>query len=241
VIPKQRVARMTRDLHAILDIPKDSTRPLRLHHPSFRDFLFDKNRCRDSNFWVYEKQAHRTLAARCIELLTASLKQDICGVDSPGVLATSLESSRVEQYLPLVIQYACQYWVQHLQKSGTQLLDNDKVHQFLTVHLLHWLEALGWMRKVSDGVLAISSLESIALVSLVQHFKNIQLKYRSDMRLSSSICTHSRYKAIRSLRPTSDRAGPPTGILQCAYLRTSEEYSEEAVRRQNTWMDAKVI
>ena len=142
-------------------------RPLRLHHPSFRDFLLDKNRCGDSDFWVEEKQAHQMLADSCIQLMSTSLKKDICGVHSPGWLATDVESSRLEQCLPPEVQYACLYWVQHLQKSGTQLYDNDQVHQFLKVHLLHWLEALGWMRRVSEGILAISSLESIALVSLV--------------------------------------------------------------------------
>jgi hypothetical protein len=34
-------------LHAILDILKDPTRQLRLHHPSFRDFLLSKDRCGD--------------------------------------------------------------------------------------------------------------------------------------------------------------------------------------------------
>jgi len=47
---KQRLDRMLKDLHAILDILNDHTRPLRLHHPSFCDFLLDKNRCGDSNF-----------------------------------------------------------------------------------------------------------------------------------------------------------------------------------------------
>jgi hypothetical protein len=164
LIPEQRVDLMLKDLHAILDIPKDHTHRLRLHHPSFRDFLLDKTRCSDSNFWVDGKQAHRTLAARCIKLMSAFLKQDICSVDSPGVLATGIESSRVEQYLPLDVQYACLYWVEHLQKGGTPLQDNDQVHQFLKEHLLHWLEALGWMRRVPDGIYAITSLESIALV-----------------------------------------------------------------------------
>jgi hypothetical protein len=164
VTPKQRVDRMLKDLHAILDIPNDHTRPLRLHHPSFRDFVLDKNRCGDSNFWVEEKQAHRTLAGSCIQLMSTSLKQDICGVDSPGRLATDVESSRVKQCLPPEVQYACLYWVQHLQKSGSQLHDDDQVHQFLKVHLLHWLEALGWINKVPDGIYAISSLESIAFV-----------------------------------------------------------------------------
>jgi hypothetical protein len=38
------------------------------------------------------------------------------------------------------------------------------VHQFLQEHLLHWLEALGWMQKVPEGIYAINSLESIAAV-----------------------------------------------------------------------------
>ena len=153
------------DLHAILDIPEDETCPLRLHHPSFRDFLLDKHRCEDLNFWVDEKQAHRTLAASCIQLMSTSLKQDICGADAPGVLITNVKNSQIEQCLPPEVQYACLYWIQHLQKSGSQLYDNDQIHQFLQMHLLHWLEALSWMRKISEGIRAIISLESIALVS----------------------------------------------------------------------------
>ena len=59
------------------------------------------------------------------------------------------------------------YWVQHLQKSDAQLCDKDQVHQFLQVHLLHWLEALGWIGKTSEGILAIISLEALIPVSLL--------------------------------------------------------------------------
>jgi hypothetical protein len=41
------------------------------------------------------------------------------------------------------------------------------VYQFLREHLLHWLEALGWMQKVSEGIHAIISLESMISVSYV--------------------------------------------------------------------------
>jgi hypothetical protein len=174
VIPKQKVDRMLKDLYAILDIPNDHTRRLHLHHPSFRDFLLDKSRCRDSNFWVDEKQAHRMLADCCLQLMSTSLNQDICGVDSPGRLATDVESNRVEQRVPPEVQYACLYWVEHFQRSGAQLQDNGQVHQFLRKHLLHWLEALGWMRKVSEGIHVIASLESIAAVSQFQHGKNVR-------------------------------------------------------------------
>ena len=153
------------DLHAILDIPRDQNRLLRLHHPSFRDFLLKKDRCNDSNFWVDEKPANKTLAARCIEIMSTSLKQDICGVTTPGTLVADMKRSRVEQCLPLEVQYACLHWVQHLRRSDAQLQDNDYVHRFLQKNLLHWLEALGWMQKISEGILEIISLESIASVS----------------------------------------------------------------------------
>ena len=190
-IPRQRVERVLKDIHAILDIPKDLTRPLRLHHPSFRDFLFDKKRCGDPNFWVDEQQAHQTLADNCIRLMSTSLEQDICGLDAPGVLVTEVESGRVEQYLPLELQYACLYWVQHLQKGGTQLRNNDQVHQFLQMHFLHWLEALSWMRKISEGIYVIASLESIALVSQLPLCHDYRPTYRSDIRLSPSIRVYS--------------------------------------------------
>ena len=159
-------------LHAIIAIPKDPTIPLRLHHPSFRDFLLDEKRCGDPNFWVDGKQVHQTSADSCMRLMSTSLKQDICGLNAPGVLVTEVESSRVDERLPPEVKYACLYWVQHLEKSGGQLYDNDQVHQFLKVHLLHWLEALSWMRRISEGIVAIASLESIALVSIPVVYRN---------------------------------------------------------------------
>jgi hypothetical protein len=153
------------DLHAILQIPRNSSSPLRLHHPSFRDFLLTKKRCEILRFTIDEKQAHQTLADNCIHIMSKSLKQDICGVDAPGTMITSIHSSQIEQSLSSEVQYACLYWTQHTLKSGIQLCDDGPVHLFLQDHVLHWLEALAWMRKVSEGVYAMTSLESLASVS----------------------------------------------------------------------------
>ena len=113
------------DLDTILDIPKDIRRPLRLHYPSFRDFLLNKDRCNDLNFWIDEKQAYRTSVNNCIRLMSASLKQDICEQGAPGALVADIKSSRVERSLPPEVQYVCIYWIQYLQRSGAQLYNND--------------------------------------------------------------------------------------------------------------------
>jgi hypothetical protein len=162
---QHQVHQALQDLYAILDIPDNRTRPLRLHHPSFRDFLLNKNRCRNLSFWVEEKGAHKRLAKSCIQLMSNSLRQNVCGQVSPGTLVTNIESGQIEQCLPPEVRYACLYWIQHLQKSGAQLHDKDHVHQFLEVHLLHWLEALSWIGKISEGIIALTSLESCIVVS----------------------------------------------------------------------------
>ena len=92
--------------------------------------------------------------------MSNSLQQDVCRQQAPGTLMTNVQCSQIEQYLPLEVKYACLYWIQHLQRSGVQLHDNDYVHQFLEVHLLHWLEALGWIGKTPEGIRAILALET---------------------------------------------------------------------------------
>jgi hypothetical protein len=84
ITPKQRLDQMLKDLHAILDILNDHTCLLCLHHPLFCDFLLNKNKYEDSNFWVEEKQAHQILANSCIQLISTSLKKDICSIHFPG-------------------------------------------------------------------------------------------------------------------------------------------------------------
>ena len=154
-----------RHLHSVLEVPNSQTHTIKLLHPSFRDFLLDKERCTDQQLRVDEKKAHAALADACIRLMSDQLRRDICYLYLPGALAREVQSDRIERYLPAELQYACHYWVQHLQRSETQLLDNGQVHVFLREHLLHWLEALSLMEKTSEGVLAISFLESFIQVS----------------------------------------------------------------------------
>jgi hypothetical protein len=163
--PRLEVSQILGNLHSVLEVPENNVHPIRLLHPSFRDFLLSKERCEDPQLWMDEKQMHLDLAKNCLRLISNRLKRDICGLQNPGTFMTDVGSDRVEQFLPPEVQYACIYWVQHVQKSGAQLHDDDQAHQFLREHLLHWLEVLSLIGKISEGVLAITSLESTIPVS----------------------------------------------------------------------------
>ncbi|KAI9778855.1 MAG: hypothetical protein M1839_007818 [Geoglossum umbratile] len=151
------------DLHAILDIRKDRHLPIRLHHPSLRDFLLNRKRCDDLRFGVNESIAHELIANNCIYLLSTELRRDICGLHEPGAAPgdVSDQNQKIENFLSTALQYACQYWVQHLKRSNAQLEDNGKTYNFLQQHLLHWFEALSLLGKISEGVLAIQVLENM--------------------------------------------------------------------------------
>ena len=183
-------------LHSILNVPENERDPIHLRHPSFRDFLLNKDRCGD--FWVDEKQAHDTLATGCIQLMSEILKKDICEMQAPGSLATHVNSNYVKKYLPSEVQYACLYWVYHLQRSSAQLCDNDQTHRFLQAHLLHWLEALGWIGKASDGILALLTLETHIPVS---HRYNILWNPNSSIPRLDKVPIYTRSSMMRSVSP----------------------------------------
>ncbi|KAF1988969.1 hypothetical protein K402DRAFT_313463, partial [Aulographum hederae CBS 113979] len=150
--PQGEVDQILDSLHSILVIPKDRSH-LRLHHPSFRDFLYEKTRCEE--FWVDEMQAHQILADNCIRLMSKSLKQDMVGVRAPGTLVSDTPRDIIERSLPSELQYACLHWIAHVTERNAQPQGNEQIYRFLGRHLLHWLECLGWMGKVPEGVHAI--------------------------------------------------------------------------------------
>jgi len=123
-------------LGSVLDISESQGCGIRSLHPSFCDFLLDQKRCLDLEFWINEQKTHGDLFLSCLKLMSKCLRRDMCILRLPGALTSELQNSVVESSLPLDIQYACRYFVNHLQNSKTGLRDNDNVHTFLREHFL---------------------------------------------------------------------------------------------------------
>jgi hypothetical protein len=158
------ISQTIEDLRSILDVPKDVTHPLRLHHDSFRNFLMNPSRCQDENVLVNKEEAHARLVTGCINVMSSVLKEDICERGKPGVLLCDVDTNFIQKCLPQQVQYACLYWVSHVVESRQQLIDDDEVHEFLQTQILHWMEAMSWMGKTSEAIKALASLEVITKV-----------------------------------------------------------------------------
>jgi hypothetical protein len=152
-------------LHSILDIPQDKKSPIKLFNLSFRDFLLSKERCFSPHFWIDEKMAHYNLVESCLMAMSNTLRGDICGLQMPGATASEVDRSLVDLHLPDYVQYACRYWIDHLQQSDIELYDNGQLHEFLEKHFLHWLEARSLIGSMPNGVVIVRTLESMLIVS----------------------------------------------------------------------------
>ncbi|KAH8654671.1 WD40-repeat-containing domain protein [Ilyonectria robusta] len=170
--------------------------PVRLLHLSFRDFLVDPKKGKEQErypFWIDERETHGRLAARCLHLLSTgdTLRRDICNLRLPGTARSEIGQQTIHDALPPEVQYACRYWVYHWKESNCTIRDGNLVDRFLTCHLLHWLEALGLLGRISESVGMVDDLlrlldpeESSNVSAFLRDTRRIILSHRSIIDIS---------------------------------------------------------
>lgn len=151
-------------LTSVLDIPENEKSPVRLLHPSFPEFLLDRKRCLEDMFWIPKEQTHNNLVMKCLQIMSKNLKRDICSLRWPGTLIAEIDKDQVKKCLSASLQYACRYWVNHLQQAK-ELSAPDYILRFLHEHFLHWLEVLSLMNRLTESINLIIILEVMSKVS----------------------------------------------------------------------------
>src|SRR5262249_21784301 len=115
-----------------------------------------------SIFFLSQGDEHYGITLRCLNLMSDTLKKDICDLKEPGAL---IEGITRNQDALAGIRYACCYWVDHLvQTQNIQQVDLlEKAYKFLQKHFLYWLEALSLIGSISQGAIMLRSLESLTV------------------------------------------------------------------------------
>ncbi|KAL8835874.1 MAG: hypothetical protein Q9176_006647 [Flavoplaca citrina] len=179
-------------LHSVLNIPQDVGSSIRLLHPSFRDFLLDDTRCTDRRFYVNGSLKHEELAKHCLKIMSDGLKRNMGHLTTPGSTPEDVDPHILKTQLPKHLQYACQYWVDHLAGISTkseikrELPNEEDPLAFFRQNFLHWLEAMSLMAKISQAVILITRLrdlldsvsDDITLRSIVEDARRFILNNR---------------------------------------------------------------
>jgi hypothetical protein len=160
-VPQEEIKCRLDSLHSVLSVSDSEHVPIRLLHLSFRDFLVDPQKKGKSSFWVDERSTHKKLASYCLELMSgpSGLHQDMCSLSAPGIRRDEIDEAKVAASLSPDLQYACRYWITHLQHGKQDIVDGDKTQLFLQKHLLHWLEAMSLMRELGRCYGLLNSLQ----------------------------------------------------------------------------------
>jgi hypothetical protein len=135
-------------------------------HLSAKDFFTLGNGRQVFDGTAAEEQGWMT--HRLLDAMDSTLRRDMCSLQKPGVHIQEAIARIQGSCLPQMA-YACEYWVEHLQAGGHAcsdvVADGGKVHCFFQKHLLHWLEAMSLLQKMSEAILALQKLEATLDVS----------------------------------------------------------------------------
>ena len=146
-------------------------------------------------FVIHEGKTHGILFSACIRILEdpdGGLKKNICKLRQPDSFITKASAQ-----FPALVPYACQYWVRHLQESdcrhrlfASRIKDAKRIKGFCQNHLLHWIEAMSLMKKVSDAIRAVASLEYVILEMGVDLEMDVEISSQGDYSLRVTQILH---------------------------------------------------
>ena len=146
-------------------------------HPSVEDFLTSSRRCHGTTLYVdrFDRTPSLTMFDICFDSMEAGFRRNICRLDDIMVLNEEIpdKDKRLDKYIPAMLQHACRHWIFHLEALGSngkwasttpalQRLDN-----FLSNHLLHWIECmslLGWVDIISTTLDRLTSWRIVSVV-----------------------------------------------------------------------------
>ncbi|QGI99151.1 hypothetical protein CEK26_012220 [Fusarium fujikuroi] len=159
-IPATTIDMKIKVLQSVLEVPKTSEVPVRILHLSFRDYLVDPDLRGATDFWVDQEATHRRLSSRCLSLMSAMLRENICRLPFPGTSPSEVQGLDLHKFIPPELHYACHYWVHHYVSSHNGDCEVHEIYTFLETHLLHWVEAMSVLGHVTDCLTMLHALDA---------------------------------------------------------------------------------
>lgn len=157
-----------RHLQSLIVIPASDDGIPRICHPSFPEFITNPTRCIDPNFQILTGKVENRLALRCLSIMTSSLKRNMIGFSDPSVRNEEVAdlAVKVGERVPAELDYACRFWATHLSRA--EYVDEalvQKLEEFLSRHLLFWMELMSFMSSVRLAVTCVKEAHTRAVRS----------------------------------------------------------------------------
>jgi hypothetical protein len=160
-LPEQRfVNQFVQDLCSVV---KDGTphRPLRILHPTFREFIFHVDRA--NGFLVKSEESNDLLARVCFKFLSKHLTYDLAKRHTSGheiPISNNPKPPPSISQLPQEDQdaynYSMSFWPQHVAQAVDDPTSTTATIEFFEQKFLNWLEALSLCGMVPIGLQSLT-------------------------------------------------------------------------------------
>lgn len=139
----------------------DPHRPIRVLHPTFREFILDP--IRPNGFAINAMEAHSTIASACLGPLEGFLKHDILNQMIGKQLIPRNSDipdlpSLLEQRMNATQRYASSYWPYHAAEALEKKEGFDEFGRFIETKLLNWVELMSLRGQLLVCVKGLSQL-----------------------------------------------------------------------------------
>ncbi|KIL56045.1 hypothetical protein M378DRAFT_17436 [Amanita muscaria Koide BX008] len=143
-IDADQILVVLRQLQSVVSVADDIPR---VYHKSFVDYITDSEKCKDINLRIDPTKRHTWIARRSWDsrAIYEQLAKD------------GISNEKLQEKIPLALQYACAYWDDHL--NSAKIDDADLVKELEKFDkarvLLPWFEVLSLIGKLDSAPRAI--------------------------------------------------------------------------------------
>ncbi|QRV92662.1 WD repeat-containing protein [Ceratobasidium sp. AG-Ba] len=154
---EQNVQDALSPLLSVLRISKDDV--ITTLHESFRDFLFDSSR--SGTFHCNAAEHNARLAELCFEKISKEAVFNIASLESSYVFDEDVPGldKRIHDAISEALLYACCYWDAHMTQANVYQGLAETLFDFLSEHLLAWIEIMNLKRLFGYGIRMIYDMK----------------------------------------------------------------------------------
>ncbi|CAE6351761.1 unnamed protein product [Rhizoctonia solani] len=152
VVKPKVLKRVVKSLGAVLYVDEGLGGAIRFYHPSFADYVLDKDRAGD--LWIDPRTINSYLLSGCTLAMKQELRFNICGLETSHLLNTQVVDlqSRVKGNISEHLRYSAVYWISHWIESANRGNITDVAALMAGPKLLYWLEVLSLTGNVNTAL-----------------------------------------------------------------------------------------
>ncbi|KAJ7174719.1 hypothetical protein C8R46DRAFT_1347799 [Mycena filopes] len=162
-----RVVKFVSGLHSVLTVDADGL--IRVVHPSLRDYITNRARCRPDLAWSVDVETgNSVLAGQSLNLLGRRLQYNSMDLDTTVDFTWDSNKRRyIWVHRPYdgapIVGYASTAWIDHVcavQRHDLLPELYTRIVEFYSSHFLYWLEALSAMKHSRGAIRGLGKLHS---------------------------------------------------------------------------------